>query len=48
MGLRMKVDKLEDICNSLQILSDAPHREGVMDGEIYTSCTVVTALRIQH
>lgn len=33
MGRRVKVGKLEDIRDSLQILSDASHREGVMDGE---------------
>lgn len=48
MGRRVKVGKLEDVRDSLQILSDASHREGVMDGELYPSCIVVTALRIQH
>lgn len=48
MGRRVKVGKLEDVRDSLQILSDASHREGAMDGELYTSCTVVTTLRIQH
>ena len=33
IGRRMKVGKLEDVRDSLQILSDASHREGVMDGE---------------
>ncbi|KAF2679629.1 hypothetical protein K458DRAFT_115480 [Lentithecium fluviatile CBS 122367] len=31
MGHRMKVGKLEDVRDSLQILSDASHREGVID-----------------
>lgn len=35
IGRRMKVGKLEDICDSLQILSDVSHREGVIDGELY-------------
>lgn len=33
MGSRVKVGKLEDVRDSLQILSDASHCEGVMDGE---------------
>jgi ATP/maltotriose-dependent transcriptional regulator MalT len=33
IGRRMKVGKLEDVRDGLQILSDASHREGVMDGE---------------
>jgi hypothetical protein len=32
-GLRVKVGKLEDVCDSLQILSDASYREDTMDGE---------------
>lgn len=32
VGHRMKVGKLRDIHDSLQILSDASHRDGVMDG----------------
>ena len=35
IGHRMKVGKLEDVRNSLQILSDGSHREGVMDGELF-------------
>ncbi|PSN60505.1 hypothetical protein BS50DRAFT_593611 [Corynespora cassiicola Philippines] len=31
VGRRMKVGKLEDVRDSLQILSDASHREGVID-----------------
>lgn len=33
IGRRVKVGKLEDVRDGLQILSDASHREGVMDGE---------------
>lgn len=33
VGRRVKVGKLEDVRDSLQILSDASNREGVMDGE---------------
>lgn len=33
IGCRMKVGKLEDVRDSLQILSNASYREGVMDGE---------------
>jgi hypothetical protein len=33
VGRHIKVGKLEDIKDSLQILSDASHRENVMDGE---------------
>jgi ATP/maltotriose-dependent transcriptional regulator MalT len=32
VGHRMKVGKLRDIHDSLQILSDSSHRDGVMDG----------------
>ena len=35
MGHRVKVGKLEDVRDSLQILSDALHREGVIDGELF-------------
>ena len=35
MGHRVKVVKLEDVRDSLQILSDALHREGVIDGELF-------------
>jgi len=35
IGHRMKVGKLEDVRDSLQILSDGSHREGVMDGELF-------------
>jgi hypothetical protein len=33
IGYRVKVGKLEDVRDSLQILTNASHREGVMDGE---------------
>ena len=39
IGHRIKIGKLEDVRDSLQILSDASHREGVTDGEIKNSCT---------
>ena len=35
IGYRMKVGKLEDIRDSLQILSDVSHREGIVDGELF-------------
>lgn len=35
VGRRMKVGKLEDMHQSLQILSNESHREGVIDGESY-------------
>jgi len=35
IGHRMKVGKLEDVRDSLQILSDGSRREGVMDGELF-------------
>lgn len=35
IGRRIKVGKLEDIRDSLQILSDTSHRDGVMDGELF-------------
>lgn len=35
IGRRIKVGKLEDICDSLQILSNESHREGVVDGELF-------------
>ena len=48
IGRRLKVGKLEDVRDSLQILSDASHREGVMDGKLFgflhgssLSCTVL-------
>ncbi len=38
----IKVSKLEDICNSLQILSNASHCEGVIDGELICISADVT------
>jgi ATP/maltotriose-dependent transcriptional regulator MalT len=35
VGRRIKVGKLEDIRDSLQILSNTSHREGVIDGELF-------------
>ena len=35
MGYRVKVGKLEDVCDSLQILSNASHREGVIDSKLF-------------
>lgn len=35
IGCCIKVDKLEDICDSLQILSNASHCESVIDGELF-------------
>jgi hypothetical protein len=51
MGRRVKVGKLEDVRDSLQILSDASHREGVMDGELVSNpvlyCAVMQRSRFQ-
>jgi hypothetical protein len=38
IGHRLKVGKLEDVRDSLQILSDASHRKGVVDGEMLILC----------
>ncbi len=35
IGHRMKVGKLEDVRDSLQILADGSHREGIIDGELF-------------
>ena len=35
IGRRIKVGKLRNMRDSLQILSDESHREGVMDGELF-------------
>ena len=37
MGRRVKVGKLEDVRDSLQILFDASRREGVIDGKWFKS-----------
>jgi hypothetical protein len=37
IGHRMKVGKLEDVRDSLQILSNESHREGVTDGKLFES-----------
>jgi hypothetical protein len=39
--------KLEDVRDSLQILSDASHREGVIDGQLFEFLHC-TALRMQR
>jgi hypothetical protein len=39
IGRRIRVGKLEDVRDSLRILSDASHREGTMDGEEYLIIT---------
>lgn len=35
IGHRIKIGKLEDVRNSLQILSNASHREGVIDSKLF-------------
>jgi ATP/maltotriose-dependent transcriptional regulator MalT len=45
MGPRVKVGKLEDVRDSLQILSDASRREGVMNGALCKSLYCAATLR---
>jgi ATP/maltotriose-dependent transcriptional regulator MalT len=39
IGHCMRVGKLRDVCDGLQILSDTSHREGVMDGKSFLTLT---------
>ena len=47
IGHRIKVDKLKDVYDSLQILSDTSHRNGVMDGKLFLTLTYTELTSLQ-
>lgn len=47
VGHRIRVGKLKDLRDSLQILSDASHRDGVMDGKSFLTLTYAELTPLQ-